>query len=130
MTTVECLDLVESLSHFTGGDDHYRHWLGYQYTSGVKYLADQAGAYWLIDVIASHQPQVRRKIRNAGDRDFQVWEIKVNPDHSAKVICHNGKTAGEDKVIYKAQRIPYTDFPLPEYTLWCVDGVILLPIEY
>lgn len=44
------------LSPFTGTEHWYKHWLGgLLYTDGVKYVADQAGAYWLIDAIASYQ---------------------------------------------------------------------------
>lgn len=127
--TVKALELINDLRQFSGGDDFYKHWLRLVFTAGVKYLADKAGAYWLIDVVASHQPSVQRKIHKAGDRDFQVWELVVNPDKSCKVTCHNGK-GDDDKEIYKVQRIPYTDFPLTDIKLFCADGVLMLTSEY
>lgn len=126
----DSLELINELRHFTGGGDNHQHWTRRTaYTDGVRYLAEKAGAYWLIDVIVSHQPAVLQKIRAAGDRNFQVWEVVVYPDRKCKVTCHNGN-GGDDKEIYKVQRIEYTDFPLVEFKLYCADGVILLPSEY
>jgi hypothetical protein len=37
------------LSHFTGTNQYYRHWaMRLVYTDGVKYIADDADAYWLL----------------------------------------------------------------------------------
>ncbi len=55
------LDL--DLSGFTGTDHYYR-WSSLfrncLLTDGTHYLAETAGAYWLMDAIASHQPKLRR----------------------------------------------------------------------
>jgi len=42
------------LAQFTGSEQLYRHSLvkRFCYTDGVKYIAERAGAYWLIDEIA------------------------------------------------------------------------------
>ena len=47
---------LNDLAQFTGDIERYRHPLNHQviYTPGVHYLAEQAGAYWLIDAIASY----------------------------------------------------------------------------
>jgi len=49
----------------------------------------------------------------------------VTAASTATLACEdgNGRT-----VFSKA--IPYTDFPLPEITLWFANDVILLPSEY
>lgn len=57
------------LDHFTGTECYYRYLCGLRLTDGVKYLADEGGAYWLLDIIASYQPDA--KIRR---ERFQVWE--------------------------------------------------------
>lgn len=44
-----------------------------QAADGVKYMADEAGAYWLLDIIASYQTDA--KIRR---EPFQVWELKLS----------------------------------------------------
>ena len=38
MLTAE--QLKSQLSHFTGTDRYYKHLLGFQYTDGIKFLAD------------------------------------------------------------------------------------------
>ena len=112
----------ELLAHCTGSERVYPHLLGVRFTEGVKLMADECGAYWLIDLIASHQfkKHVRRE-------PFQVWELrqcKTSP--SWKAVC----TDGNDNRI-TGQRIEYSSFPLPEgIKLYCCDGVILLPSEY
>jgi len=66
------------LSPFTGTEQWYQHFTGLLYTDGVKYVADTAGAYWLIDAIASyqHEPQVKRNRRL---QEFQLWVLEVDP---------------------------------------------------
>lgn len=46
------------LDQFTGSENWHRHWCNRHvtYTDGAKYLADNAGAYWLLDEIAIIQP--------------------------------------------------------------------------
>lgn len=41
------------------------------YTEGVKDMADACGAYWLIDLVISHQ--LTKSVRF---EPFQVWQLK------------------------------------------------------
>jgi hypothetical protein len=97
-------------------------------SEGALYVAETAGAYWLMDVIGSHQPQALRHPRL---QEIQFWTLTVK-DHKGLVICQ--PDSGEKPVI--RQRIPYTDFPLPEIKLWVApagDGRhynLFLPSEY
>jgi hypothetical protein len=44
------LDNLKNLDQFTGGDTYYVNPIGrLRYTEGIKYLADSADCYWLID---------------------------------------------------------------------------------
>ena len=112
------------LAYFTGTGNYYQHSLGMRYTDGVKYLADRAGAYWLLDAIASWQshPLVKddQELRN-----IQFWKLVVNEDQSASLFCERDK---DDVVV--GQTIPMTDFPLKQITLYVQQGTILLPSEY
>jgi len=65
------------LAQFTGGENWYRHGINRPvlFTDGAKYIADQAGAYWLLDEIAIIQ---RHDARIAGEA-FQVWKLAVAP---------------------------------------------------
>ncbi len=43
--------LEDELEQFYGTEKWYRHFTGLVYTDGIKYLAENAGAYWLIDLV-------------------------------------------------------------------------------
>jgi hypothetical protein len=111
------------LHQFTGSEHWYRHGLNRNvvFTDGAKYVADHGGAYWLLDAIAITQ----RYEKAVAAADFQVWKLTVKPDHSGTLVCEDGN----GHVIY-TQPLEFTDFPLPEITLWFADNTIFLPSEY
>jgi hypothetical protein len=97
------------------------------YTDGVKYMADEAGADWLIDEIVSAQTRPR-----VAGEEFQTWQLKVEPSQEAILTCWRAAPLdddGRDDVVFK-KRIDFTDFPLDEISLYCVRGTIMLPSEY
>ena len=111
------------LAQFTGTDNWYRHGLvrSVLYTDGCKYVAETAGAYWLIDEIALAQ-KFSRPVRR---EEFQVWTLKRNQEGSgAKLECGDGNG---NRVYVK--RIELTDFPLREITFYFENCVICLPAE-
>jgi hypothetical protein len=112
----------ERLRHFTGSANWYRHSLSPSvlYTDGAKYVADVAGAYWLLDYIALAQ----RSQTAVREEAFQVWKLDVK-DFAATLICEDGNDC-----IVHTKAIPFTDFPEPGITLWCANNTILLPSEY
>jgi hypothetical protein len=122
MTTETPLTKAD-LSQFTGTEQWYRHSLNRKvlFTDGIKFLADRAGAYWLIDEIALIQPYDKR----VATQPFQVWKLIVRPDHTATLTCEDGN----GKAVFTKQ-ISFTDFPLDEIMLYFTDNVILLPSEY
>lgn len=113
-----------NLNQFTGSEYWYRHPINRAvlYTDGAKYVAETGGAYWLLDEIALIQP-CNKKVSKEG---FQVWTLKVNQEnHTARLSCENGN----GHRVYKKE-IAFTDFPLPEITLWYSSNVIYLPSEH
>jgi hypothetical protein len=123
--------LEENLRQFTGTEKYYSNSVyPFRYTDGIKYLADHAGAYWLLDAIASWQgnPIIKSNWDDLGQ--IQFWKLKVSPDNSAVLICERDL----DEPVVITQRITFTDFPLLEVTLYLCDmksqGVLLLPSEY
>jgi hypothetical protein len=122
MTTTKTLT-ASDLQQFTGSLQWYRHGIvrDVLFTDGAKYVADQGGAYWLLDEIALAQ---RHDKRVAGE-EFQVWKLKVNDDRTAMLTCEDGN----DKAVY-SKAIEFTDFPLPEIALYFTANTILLPSEY
>ena len=110
------------LSSFTGTESYWRISKRHLLTDGTKYLADQAHCYWMMDAIASHLCEI-------GTADWFVVIKTMVSDQRATMIYGDGN-GGE----HARQEIPYTDFALPEITLYaCWDGehwVIMLPSEY
>lgn len=90
------------------------------YTDGVKDLADKCQAYWLIDLIISHQCK-----RDMNLYRFQVWELLRARDTVFDITATDG-----NKNIIAAQQIPYSDFPFDSAIVWFVDDCMILPCEY
>lgn len=114
---------LADLRQFTGSEHWYRHALHRKvlFTDGAKYVADTAGAYWLLDEIALVQRDEKRVAAEA----FQLWKLVVRPDKTAILTCDNGNGR---TVLTK--HLDYTDFPLEEITFYFCNNVIHLPSEY
>ncbi len=110
------------LNQFTGTEQWYRHSIARNvlYTDGAKHVAESAGAYWLLDEIAFAQ-----SIRAVTAEGFQVWKLKVSPNHSATLACEDGNS----NIVF-SKRIEFTDFPLDEIAFYFTDHVLMLPSEY
>ncbi len=115
---------AEDLGQFTGTEQWYRHPLASRvtYTDGAKYVADNGGAYWLLDEIALAQ-QFNRKVR---EQEFQVWKLQLDQGGRGAYLT---VWDGDDHVVW-TKRITFTDFPLPEVRFFVRDNVIMLPSEY
>jgi len=113
-------DLEKELRSFIGTEQYYKHQLGVMYTDGVQFLAEKAGAYWLIDAIASYQTK-----RIVFEYPFQIWTLTVNNNQAALEMKGD---SGFPVAI--RQHIKFTDFPLDEIKLYLIDGILLLPSEY
>lgn len=122
MDKQEAYNLKRELQQFTGSETFYKATLfpKFIYTEGVKYLAEKAGAYWLLDYIFIHQTLSVLK-----GQSFQVWKLTVKESHSATLIVEDGN---DQQLTTFA--IPFTDFPLEEFTLWLVDNTLMLTSEY
>jgi hypothetical protein len=122
MTDTKTLTRAD-LAQFTGSEHWYRHAMvrDIVYTDGVQYVAETAGAYWLIDEIAFAQ----RFDKLLAAEEFQSWKLTVNPDHTATLDCEDGNGG----VVF-TKAIEYTDFPLAEIALYFLNKTILLPSEY
>lgn len=110
---------ISDLENFTGTRKYYGYLGGVKLTDGAKYLADRAGCYWLMDIVASCQHDLTKY-------PFQLWSIRVLEDKKAIVECR--EDTGTPAVIH--QEIKYTDFPLKEFEFYCINKVILLKSEY
>ena len=110
------------LRQFTGTEGYYRLSLSVVLTDGTKYLADTAGAYWLMDAISTYLPQF------TGREEFVVAKLNVG-NGNADLVLDNGNGH-----VLDTQHIEYTDFPLQSIQLYaCWAGefwVLMLPSEY
>ena len=126
---------TQELSQFTGTESWHK-WSPLfpqmLLTDGARYVAERGGengAYWLMDAIASHQPELQKNPRL---KDAQFWKLLVHSDKSAELTCVEDE--GIPPVV--TQEIDYTDFDLEALSLYCMpvgDGIhytILLPSEY
>ena len=104
-----------------GSETFYRHNISkILYTDGVKEIADDCGAYWLIDLIISHQTNKAVK-----EEPFQVWDLKREKGSQFSILCTDGN---HNKVT--SQEIEFSDFPYDLATIWLVEGCLMLPCEY
>jgi hypothetical protein len=110
------------LRQFTGTDQWYRHSLNRKvlYTDGVQFVAENCGAYWLIDEIAIAQ-QFEPRVKT---EEFQVWRLKVT-NSTATLSCEDGN----GNAVF-SKHITFTDFPMDEIEMWVEGNVILLPSEH
>jgi hypothetical protein len=90
------------------------------YTDGVKFMADEAKAHWLINEIAAAQ-----KLQHLTIEAFQVWKLDVFKNRQALLTCYNDSAS---KLLVK--RIEHTAFPFDEMSIFCVKATIVLPKEY
>jgi Family of unknown function (DUF6876) len=111
------------LMQFTGSEQWYRHSLVRKvlYTDGVQYVAEAAGAYWLVDEIAFAQ-----SVHAVAAEEFQHWKLAVDTARSTAVLtCDDGN----GRIVF-TKEIGFTDFPLDEIRFYFTDNTLLLPTEY
>ena len=113
----------DHLKQFTGTETWFRHGINPDilFTEGAKYVADEGGAYWLLDAIAIAQLYEK----DVAAEEFQGVETQgqSRPDSNARL---RGRRLSRS---YK-QYIRFTDFPLDAITLWVANNVIYLPSEH
>ena len=111
-----------TLAQFTGTAQYWRVARQFAITDGVKYLAETAACFWLIDAAISHLLEL----------DTRDWFVLVRTEvsgSSAVMIYEDGN--GSERA---RQEIAYTDLPLSTVRLYAVwdseRWVIMLPSEY
>lgn len=110
------------LSGFTGTENYYRHpFTKSLYTDGVKYFADEAGAYWFIDFVMTECDSL---VKSEG---FLTILLDVK-DGQAMIEVRDG-----DGINFVERRIVYTDCPEGKYKFYFIHGeptVLLVASEY
>lgn len=115
-------EALSNLSSFTGTSHYYPFSRRHLLTDGTKYLADTAGAYWLMDAAASHLDEI-------GTQDWFVL-IRLEVQNRSAVMVYEDGNGHE----HARQEIGYTDFPLSPIQLFAswngTHWIIMLPSEY
>jgi hypothetical protein len=111
----------ENYGQSNGSDNFYCHRPSLVlYTEGVKLLAEDCEAYWLIDLIISHQCKWQINLER-----FQVWNLTRLTGKKFKIVATDG-----NDIRLVIQQITCSDFPYDQATIWLVDGCLMLPCEY
>ena len=116
----EILDIIKD--SIGGTDDYHQVFVNPDFpvlTDGVFGVVKAADAFWLVEKISQSQKNYPL------DPNFQVWDLSVNlSDNSAVLRGYN------DTELIVEHEIDYTTFPLEEFRVYVMHGVILLPNEY
>lgn len=110
------------LNRFRRSAERYAHWHGdFFYTEGVRFLAEHARCYWLLNVIAILQ---ERALLDYSLRQFQLWELFAR-ERCGVLVCSRDS---EDEAF--RWTLGLKDFPIYFVTLYVQGGVLMLPSEH
>ena len=120
--------LLDELRNFYGTERYYRTNPGLLVTDGVKFLADKAHCYWLLDMVWSYLPVLRK----SRDTFFVVVLTKEGVRDPGAVFSIQDDIPPNQTCAQQA--IEYTDFPLDEIVLYLSateeEFVLMLRSEY
>ena len=118
----DAADLAVALRQFTGTERYTQYGSQIKLTDGVVFLAEQAQAFWLIDLFGSYLAGL------GGKEEFACLKIQTK-SNQAQVSIEDGNDN-----TFARQEILYTDFPLSRLTLYaCRYGtywILMLSTEY
>lgn len=113
-------NLVAELRQFTGTTQYHYNplypWM--QYTDGVKYFANKAGAYWFLDVVGT-------ELRNLTKKEQFMTVDYIVRDGKGQILV----TDGNDTVLWNRSSI-FTDTPEGVYRFFLQHNVFMLNTEY
>lgn len=122
------------MAHTTGSETLHRHGIvkSFTYTDGILYMAEVCEAHWLIDLVMSHQPDV--KLRLGEERDFQVWRLKwmwESEENAHAWVIEAWSDTPDESALLAKQEIPYSDFPqtLSPFEFYVEYGTMMLKEE-
>ena len=120
--------LLGELRNFYGTEAYHRTNPDLLVTDGVKFLADNAGCYWLLDMVWSYLPVLRK----SRDTFFVVVLTKEGVRDPGAIFSIQDDIPPNQT--YAQQAIEYTDFPLDEIVLYLSateeEFVLMLRSEY
>ena len=125
--TADASAVQDIFSHATGTTRYHELSLipGVLCTDSIAHLAEAAGAFWLVDIIASYNTvKYRQKY------PFQFWKLEVT--NGAGVVTMQEDTG---RPVITQQEILYTDFPDGNWQFYCIKAspcchVLMCPGDY
>ena len=118
---IAATDLKNALAQHYGSQTIFKHSINprFFYTEGVQCFAEEAGAYWFLDIVAT-----------------DIWEFCLSLDFASVVLAvgESGGAAigvedGDGGVLWR-KGIAYTDCPEGEWIFFYQNSTLLLPLEY
>ena len=117
-------NLTFQLQQYTGTNAYHKLYPKVLLTDGVKFLAEEANCFWLMDVYASHLLCTIDEEQES----FTCLQM-LTKNHQAEIVIDDG-----NGVELAKQKIEFTDFQLDNITLYaCWEStywVIMLASEY
>ena len=92
----------------------------FNYTDGVKLIAEKLQAYWLLDIVGSVCVYTLKKMSD----DLLLVTLTVADNETAVFKVEN-----DTQALY-TQQIEYTDFPAGKWKFYLQNGVFFLNSEY
>lgn len=136
--TCTASELKAVMAPYLGGsEERYRHWANrrFIYSEGMKAMAEAAGAYWLLDKLATQYAPIYAKAWQDGKASTGIVRLSVSAQNHGSLMLSlaDGEPPAADEVL------PYTDFPEGDWTFYLgtdelPDGsfitTAILPEEY
>lgn len=115
----------DQLHGFTGTEEWHKYLYGLLLTDGAKALADKFECWWFLDIVASYQPQLRKK-----GLEYQYWTLQRHEGkETATVTCWSMANTTNPKYRVLKQEIAFTTFEPDFAQIWLKNDVLLLPTE-
>lgn len=120
-------EVLQKLHEFNGPDKFYlMPWIKTRFTSGIKYLAEEAECFWLItDASIISKGLMEKNYFVTIDFKRLPKEEQKTKGFEAYVVYGDGN--GND-LFFQWYRV--TDFPFDEFRLFFIEGTLMLPNEY
>lgn len=117
--------LKSELSQFIGSEQLYFNPLyrAMRYTDGVKYFANTAGAYWLLDIIGTEYHP-----KTVGQRP--EWDYFLSIKMEVKDSEAGIRVTDGNDTTFVERRVDFTDCPEGQWNFYLTNNVLLLPSEY
>ena len=144
---VTAQELNDGLSGFFCTTEYHKHSpVSLPYTDGVKYLAEKAEAFWLVDTISINHKFNMPLFKERSGRGFTFWKFERSEPEEDQYLLSCGDDTDEsgDFVTFDTpgvpdpqtvgpvweEIIPWTTFPLEKIELWVENCILILPSEH